>query len=135
MRTTVKYAAISYAVIVFGIALFQVGLAAGAAWGEYAMGGAFPGVMPLHMRIAAAVQAVILLLMACVVLSYAGIILSGWRRAARYLIWVIFVYGVLGAILNLITPSLRERQIWGPVTVVMLVLVIIVLWGAREHKV
>ena len=41
-----QVAAILYAIISFGIVVFQLALAAGAPWGAYAMGGAFPGQFP-----------------------------------------------------------------------------------------
>ena len=51
---------------------FQLLLALGAPWGEYTMGGRFPGRFPPRMRVLAVVQAVVLSLLALVVLSAAG---------------------------------------------------------------
>lgn len=109
-----------FAAIVFGgwiaaLALFQLALAAGAPWGEYAMGGAFPGVFPPAMRIAALVQAPILVLVALVVFARAGLMLPGWARASRVLIWGVVALLAVGLVLNLITPSHLERLIWAPV--------------------
>ena len=41
-----RTAAIVYAATAAGVVAFQVALAAGMPWGEYAMGGAFPGQFP-----------------------------------------------------------------------------------------
>ena len=101
------------------VVLFQLALAAGAPWGRYAMGGAFPGVMPTPMRVAAVVQAIVLLAVGLVVLSRAGLVLPRWRRVSRWLTWIIV--GLLGVsvVLNLITPSPMERLIWAPMAAVL----------------
>ena len=103
------------------VVLFQLALAAGAPWGEWAMGGAYPGQFPPSLRVAAVVQAALLVGMALVVLTRAGLFTPRWARHARWLIWVGVAYGVIGLILNLITPSAGERAIWAPVAFVLLV--------------
>ena len=69
------------AAIVFSIftsvgVIFQLALALGAPWGEMAMGGKFPGRFPPKMRISALVQMVLLVLIAIVVLTRAGLVLN-----------------------------------------------------------
>ena len=61
-------------------------LATGAPWGEFAMGGAYPGQFPPELHVAAVVQAVVLALLALVILARAGIALPKWRRASRRLV-------------------------------------------------
>ena len=121
-----RAAGIGYGVVSAGVVAFQIALAAGAPWGSYAMGGAFPGQYPTAMRAAAAVQAILIALMAGVVLSRAGIALPSWSRASRWLIWVIVANGVAGIVLNLITPSAGERMIWAPVAFLLLALSLLV---------
>ena len=65
--TATELAAIVYALATAVVVGFQVALAAGAPWGEYAMGGRFPGRFPPAMRAGALVQAVVLALLALVV--------------------------------------------------------------------
>ena len=113
-------AAILYGVLSAGVIAFQIALAAGAPWGEFAMGGAFPGQFPPQLRIAALVQAVLLLGMALVVLSRAGLILPGWLRVSRWLIWFVVAFAAVSFILNLATPSIGERVIWAPTSLLML---------------
>jgi hypothetical protein len=115
-----KIAAILYSVISLGIVAFQIALAAGAPWGAYAMGGSFPGQYPPALRVIAMAQALLLIGMALVVLSRAGLILPGWRRAARWLIWFVVGFSALSLFLNLITPSAGERAIWAPAALVLL---------------
>jgi hypothetical protein len=103
------------------VVLFQLALAAGAPWGGWAMGGAYPGQFPPALRVAAVVQAALLVGMALVVLAGAGLFAPRWARHTRWLIWVVVAYSVIGFILNVITPSPGERAIWAPVTLLMLV--------------
>ncbi len=121
-----KIAAWLYTTVAAGLVLFQLALAAGAPWGEFAMGGAYPGQFPPTMRAAAVIQAALIVGMVTVVLARVGIFFTGWLRRARWLIWVVVGYGVIGLILNLITPSTGERALWAPVALVMLVSSVIV---------
>ena len=120
------WAAVAYAVISAGVAIFQIALALGVPLGSYAMGGAFPGTYPPPMRIVAVVMAGLLMLLSAVVLARAGVILPGWSRASRWLIWVIVAWGVVGLVLNLITPSAGERLIWAPIALLLLALSLVV---------
>ena len=120
------WAARIYAVVSGGVIAFQIALAAGAPWGAYAMGGAFPGQFPPELRIAALVQAVILAGLAMVVLARADIALPRWSQISRWLVWVVVVFSGLSLVLNVITPSVRERTIWAPVALIMLICSVIV---------
>ncbi len=83
--TAAQLAAIVYALATAVVVGFQVALAAGAPWGEYAMGGRFPGRFPPAMRAGALVQAVILVLLALVVLDATGFVELGWTTALPWL--------------------------------------------------
>jgi hypothetical protein len=50
-----RMAAFHYAIITLTVVAFQIALAAGAPWGAFAMGGAFPGQFPPALRIVALV--------------------------------------------------------------------------------
>ncbi len=115
-----RVAALVYATVSVGVVAFQVALAAGAPWGAYAMGGAFPGQFPPTLRIAALVQAALIAGMAAVVLSRAGLVLTRWSRASRRLVWVVVAFAAVALVLNLVTPSAGERAIWAPVASVLL---------------
>jgi hypothetical protein len=115
-----RVAPIVYAVVTLFVVAFQVALAAGAPWGEYAMGGAVPGQFPPAMRIAALIQAALLAGMAAVVLARAGLTLPGWSRVSRWLVWFVVAFLALDLFLNLITPSAGERAIWAPTLLVLL---------------
>jgi cytochrome bd-type quinol oxidase subunit 2 len=108
------------------VVLFQLALALGAPWGEFAMGGKFPGKFPPQMRIAALIQIVILVLIALVVLSASGLALNQFYNFSRTAIWFVVAFFVLGSLMNLATKSVKERRIWAPVNVVLLLLSIFV---------
>lgn len=120
MMTIRRLSAILYAIISGVVVAFQIALAAGAPWGEYAMGGAFPGQFPPALRIAALIQAALLVGLAVIVLARAGLV-AVWSRAARWLIWVVVGFSALSFVLNLITPSAGERAIWAPIAFLLLI--------------
>lgn len=121
-----RVAAIAYTIVSLGVIAFQIALAAGAPWGEYAMGGAYPGQFPPELRVAAIVQAVILAVLALVVLSRANVTLPKWSKVSGWLIWFVVAFSALSLVLNTITPSPRERAIWMPVAFVMVFCSVIV---------
>lgn len=101
--------------------LFEIALAAGMPWGEFAWGGSFPGVLPVNMRIASGVSASLLLVFVWVVLIRAGLVFPAWQPLSRKLVWGVVVYCALGMIANAATPSFWERIIWLPVLTICFV--------------
>ena len=118
--TLKRIAALLYAIVSSGVVAFQIALAAGAPWGAFAMGGAFPGRFPPELRIAALIQATLLVGMAMVVLAQADLILPRWSRVSRWLVWIVVAFAALSLVLNLITPSASERAIWAPTAFLLL---------------
>ncbi len=115
-----------YATCAGVVALFQLALAYGAPWGQWTLGGQYPGKLPLAVRFGAMIQSALLLAMAASVLHRAGVIESwpGWT------FWPAMALTALTLIGNLITPSPRERRLWAPVTAAMLVSGLgVAFWG------
>lgn len=106
-----------------GVAAFQVALAAGIPWGRASYGGVHPGVLPSRLRVVSAGTA----------LLYCGLTVAVVNRHTpvklrrQVLTGVTTLMGV-GAIMNGISPSWRERAIWTPTTAVMAALA----WRARK---
>jgi hypothetical protein len=119
-----RIAAQVYALLAGVVILFQMAVILGAPWGHLTQGGFHPGVLPLQQRVMAVASVVLMAGMAFVMLSHAGVLTrKGWTRVA---IWGVVVMAVLGAVMNLATPSAPERMIWAPVTLVMLVCAVLV---------
>lgn len=115
-----------FAVLTGIIVLFQLALAAGAPWGTLAMGGRYPGRFPSRLRIAAVIQALVLILLAGIVYSRAGILLPTWYGFSQTAIWLVVGINALSSFMNLITPSKWERILWAPVAITLLVCSLII---------
>ncbi|MCI3923061.1 hypothetical protein MO973_22820 [Paenibacillus sp. TRM 82003] len=113
-------AAVGFAVLIGAVIMFQLALAAGMPWGEYAMGGKFPGKYPPAMRWGIFPQIAILALLALLVLSRSGVLLPEWHSFSRSAIWFVVAYSALATFMNLITRSKRERSVWAPVSALLL---------------
>ena len=113
--------AVVYALATAVVVLFQLGIAVGKAWGEYTMGGRYPGRLPAVMRLAALVQAVVLSALAAVVLDAAGLLGLGWTAEVEWLPFVPVVVAALSLVLNASSRSEPERRTWTPVAIVLLV--------------
>jgi hypothetical protein len=118
--TAAQLAAVVYALATAMVVGFQVALAAGAPWGEYAMGGRVTGRFPPAMRAAAVVQAAVLGLLALVVLDAGGVLALGWVAAMPWLTWVPVAVSSFSLVMNAASRSPKERRTWVPVALVLL---------------
>lgn len=121
--TAAQIASIAAAVLVVGVAAFQVALAFGAPLGDAVFGGRAPtqdGVLKGRFRVLAALQAVILLLIAWVLLARTGVatipLLSG--DTLVWLAWVIVVFLALNTFANFAAPHPVERWVMGSITLI-----------------
>jgi hypothetical protein len=111
------------AVLLLGVAGFQAALALGAPWGSAAYGGSNPGVLPESFRATSAVASGVYVLLAAT--AGTSLVPAALRRRALYGTAGLMV---VGAVMNLASPSLVERSIWTPVTAALVVL----LWKAAR---
>jgi hypothetical protein len=81
------------------------------------------------MRVAAVAQAALLASLALLVLSDAGVVLPSIAQTLPSLIWLAVAFSGVSLVLNTITPSPRERMIWAPVALVMLLSSLVVALG------
>ena len=114
----IQIAAILYILITVVVIFFQLFLVLGAPWGEFTQGGRHKGTLPISGRISAAVSIPILVFMALSISSVVGFV-PNWSIRTAYI--TLALQGVT-AVFNLITPSLKERRLWGPVTTIAFIL-------------
>lgn len=114
----IQIAAILYILITVVVIFFQVFLVLGAPWGEFTQGGRHKGTLPISGRISAAVSIPILVFMAASISSVVGLV-PNWSIRTAYI--TLALQGVT-AVFNLITPSLKEKRLWGPVTTIAFIL-------------
>ena len=102
------------------IAIFQAALALGAPWGDAAWGGQNPGVLPRNLRIASGIAAVVIYpLIILLVMAGAGLIDDGWLPVdITIVMWILAALLAVGAVMNAISRSPRER-LWAPVALVV----------------
>ena len=110
--------AILYALIIAPVVLFQFCLIFGAPWGQVTQGGRYEGPLPVTGRVAALLSVPILICMGASITSAAGLVpnWAGWTAYAA------IAMQALSTSLNWITPSQKERLLWGPITSIMLLL-------------
>ncbi|RHY33628.1 hypothetical protein DYB32_001482 [Aphanomyces invadans] len=99
------------------VCVFFFCVGCGAPWGEYCMGGKYPGRVPTTIRVVSLlVQIPLFVTMALVVLARADVALPSLHSS--WAIWM--VVGLMGvsSVLNVITPSKWERLIWAPQVIV-----------------
>ena len=114
----IQIAAILYILITVVVIFFQLFLVLGAPWGEFTQGGRHKGTLPISGRISAAISIPILVFMASSISSVVGFV-PNWSIRTAYI--TLALQGV-PAVFNLITPSLKERRLWGPVTTIAFIL-------------
>ncbi|MDH6410391.1 hypothetical protein M2113_001377 [Aurantimicrobium minutum] len=123
----VVIAALIQAVIALGVAIFQIALVAGAPLGEYTMGGQHPGKLPGQFRVTAAVSAIIMVAQSGHYLAQAGILNPALSPGQNAIVnWFWFGFAVLGLIVNSISRSKKERNLWVPVLLVSAVCTLLV---------
>lgn len=126
-------AAIAFDVLAGVVIFVHLGLASGMPWGELTWGGAYPGVLPPHMRGVSLFSALLLLAFAYEVSARAGLVRLRLKTSAKT-IWVVVGYSALGAFMNIITPSFWERVIWLPLTLGLLACSFVVAKKEKSHS-
>lgn len=114
-----KIAAIIYAFLSAFVILFQIAVTFGAPWGEYAMGGFHHGTYDVKLKFAALFQIFIIAVMAVIVLLRADILKGATIDAAKRGMWLVLFLSFMSMVMNVITPSKKERMLWAPVAIVM----------------
>lgn len=99
---------------------FHLGMVFGAPWGEITMGGRWPGKLPIKLRVASVFQILLFIALTAIVLTRSQVIELIDPEFSRKAIWLVVGLMTIASILNGITPSHRERKIWGPIAIALL---------------
>lgn len=113
-----RYVSILFAGLVAMPVCLQIGLACGASWGRFALGGLFPTRLPPVWRALAVLQAGILVAMAISALWAGGVLaidLPDWT------IGLVTILCCLTFLANAASRSIPERRLWAPVTLGMFI--------------
>jgi hypothetical protein len=102
------------------VALFQFALVLGAPMGEYAFGGAHSGKLPARYRAASAVSILIYAAIAGHYLAQLGVLPKLLPTTMNDLAnWAVVAFNLVGLVLNSISRSKSERQLWVPVLLLL----------------
>ena len=113
------------------VVAFQAALTFGAPFGVAALGGANPGQLPTALRLVTGVAAVVWLFAVTVVLARGGHTLVPVPEVvSRVGIWVVVAFLGVGVLMNFASSSPWERFGWGPYTLIMLVLSVVLARSA-----
>jgi hypothetical protein len=122
--TAVQTAAVAAAVLIGGVAAFQLALALGAPYGDAVFGGKAPtrsGVLTGPFRALAVAQSIVLLMLGWVLLARTGAVGIPLLDAGS-LVWVTWgfvVFLMLNTVANFTAPHPIERWVMGSVTLAL----------------
>lgn len=112
------------------VAMFQLALALGAPMGEYAWGGQNEAVLPKRLRVASAVNIAVYAAIGGHYLAQSGILKPLLEPSLNTIAnWVLVGFMALGLLMNGISKSKKERQMWVPVLLLSVVCSVIVALG------
>jgi hypothetical protein len=115
-----------------GIAAFQIALAAGAPLGHAAWGGSHAGQLPVRLRVGSGVAVAAWASAAVVVLGHAGVVATPLPPTLlQWAAWGLFGLLLVGALMNLASPSPWERYGWAPTTLILAGLCFLVARGGQ----
>lgn len=106
---------IAVSVIFLLIAIFQVLLALGFPYGEFALGG-YHKILPKKLRIVSLVNAVILIVFIWIFLLHASILESTWSLPTGGIVFGIAIFLALNSIANLLSASKKEKVVMTPIS-------------------
>jgi hypothetical protein len=119
------FVAYMFTLLTLIVIVFQFALALGAPWGEYTLAGKYPGKLPPKLKLAAVMQILVLVVFSLIMLTRSGLILEQFFNISRVAIWFVAGFFILGSATNLTSPSQKEKLLWGPVNIILLILSIL----------
>jgi len=93
------------------------------------MGGKYKGKYPPKMRVVSFINILVLSFLMITVLIRAGVFYPEYQAKTLVTMWFVAGFTWLSTVMNWITPSRIERKIWGPVTTIQLICVMIIIFS------
>jgi predicted Co/Zn/Cd cation transporter (cation efflux family) len=118
LRHVITAAAVVASVVLIGLAVFQVLLAAGRPLGRFAWGG-HNEVLPARLRVGSVVSICLYAFFAALLLTAAGVLAVLPEGFVRVAVWVLTAYFGLGVVMNAASRSRPERLVMTPVALVL----------------
>lgn len=126
-----EVAAISIAVILSGLTLFQLALIAGAPLGNFAWGGA-DRVLPPSKKIGSIASIAMYFVIALAMLERAALItIVNQPEIIHIIAWIIAIYFSIGVLLNGLSTSKPERLTMTPIAFLLAALSFMVILGGQ----
>lgn len=121
-----QLAAIIALTIFLGLAIFQMLLATGKPYGEYAWGGQHK-ILPKSLRVGSIISIGVYILFSIILLDASSLINIMPEGAIKsYGIWFLILYLVIGVFVNSISRSKKERNTMTPIVTILLVCSLII---------
>jgi hypothetical protein len=112
------------------VALFQLALVLGAPMGEYTMGGQNLGRLPIKLRVGAAISLLVNLAIGGHYLAQTGFVQTLLPAQLNQVAnWSLVAFTAIGLLMNSISRSKKERQMWVPVLLLSLACAVVVALG------
>lgn len=115
------------------VAVFQAALTLGAPFGAATQGGTNPGQLPGALRLVSGVGAIVWLCATVIVLARGGWVVPLRDNVIRVATWGLVGLLAVGALMNFASSSSWERFGWGPFTLVLFVLCVVVARSAPRR--
>lgn len=112
------------------VSLFQLALVLGAPMGEYTLGGQNQGKLSIKLRIVSAISLLLNLAIAGHYLAQTGTIQTLLPRDLNQIAnWALVAFTAIGLVMNSISRSKKERNMWVPVLLLSITCAVIVAVG------
>jgi hypothetical protein len=123
-------AAFILVVVQIVVALFQLALVLGAPMGEYTLGGQTQGKLSAKLRVVSAISLLVNLAIAGHYLAQTGTIQTLLPAQLNQITnWALVLFTASGLIMNSISRSKKERNMWVPVLLLSVTCAVIVAIG------
>lgn len=121
------YATYIYIFFAIIICLWQIALILGAPLGEYTMGGQEKGELSPKKKKLAGISLILIIFYLFNILSQTNIMFQSFKFITDYTVWGVIFLNSLTVLGNSITKSKKEKALWLPIAIIMLICILIIV--------